>query len=745
MMTTQGTLKLVGKKKSLKVQFTNQKGRSAELAVKEDELSPSLQKIKEESLESLDDLEVDLDLDQKSGQPIKVRPRGEPWETVSLKDFHNPYNFIPAIERRTQDPELGDCKKPVGHGIYHPDYWSGSIEINITTQTPLLIPDAAKVTENNGHKTFPVRVVNGRPYLAPTSVKGMLRSAYEAITNSRFSIFESHEDRLAYRMEARLGPGPIPARVEYHEGGLVLRLMKDSNIIGNAAKLPRYQENGRSPDKGEQQAALRYSGTNNLPQHKDHVWVNVDSSVVTEIIPWSQDRPRRGDWKEGWVCITGANIKSKQYERVFISGQSNELIPVTSEIKAMWRELILNYRKTHERDLEKRERGDIPPDRYTGSEPGKTAWSRHIYMPLEEKLEEGTLCYVDMNGDEVRVIQPVTISRRLYELSPAQLLPDSLKPAQTMEELSPADRVFGWVNQKGKGSYKGNLRIANVICTSTFSEAVLEFEGSGLPLAILGAPHPEQTRFYTAHDKLGTPLDGNQAKESGYHSNKRGLRGRKVYPHHASLPRNHWRDPTEDPTRNNNNGHYQEYHRPGDIRDDQNRSIRGWVKEGITFKAKLYVKNLSTVELGALLWLLDLPDDHFHRLGGGKPFGFGSVRVKQVYSCLSTGKELAKYYQSLSSVTEPSLDPHECVEQFKRALTSQYDNRFEEIPFIASFYRAAQGYADQLPIHYPRSTREPKVRGEAFQWFVANEKLKEEKWALPTLTEGGGLPILDKS
>lgn len=37
--------------------------------------------------------------------------------------------------------------------------------------------------------------------------------------------------------------------------------------------------------------------------------------------------------------------------------------------------------------------------------------------------------------------------------------------------------------------------------------------------------------------------------------------------------------------------------------------------------------NLSAVELGALAWLLSLPKEHFFRFGGGKPLGFGSVRL----------------------------------------------------------------------------------------------------------------------
>lgn len=158
---------------------------------------------------------IECDLDEQQ-QIRKLREKGQPWdreeevEKVSLPQrtqpqeqprrvqgdrFHNPYNFVPALPRKTDDPELGD-HKPVGHGRYLPDHWSGRIAVKLTTVTPLLIPDAAEMTEDNDHKTYPVRLgADGKPYLPPTSIKGMLRSAYEAVTNSRLSVFEKHDLR----------------------------------------------------------------------------------------------------------------------------------------------------------------------------------------------------------------------------------------------------------------------------------------------------------------------------------------------------------------------------------------------------------------------------------------------------------------------------------------------------------------------------------------------------------------------
>lgn len=795
---TLGVLVLLGKdKKTLQVKFTNAKGKEVSLSPKEVELSASIANQKRNAIASLDGMEVEFDI-APNGQPVKVRERGKAWEPPAANvtpakvndrgrkntqpfqqsqqridsplkpvqgEFHNPYNFVPAPPRKTDHSDLGD-HEPAGHGCYHAKYWSGKIAVTLTTITPLLIPDAAKHTEDNqsGHKTFPLRLgADGKPYLPPTSVKGMLRSAYEAVTNSRFSIFEKHSDRLAYRMPAK-SSASIPARVEMRRDTLVLRLMEEPNITGNAAKLLRYRVGRNLPrDKGQSATATRYEVPDlELPQHGEAAWVRLKDDVVTQIRRCTTSiPPTNGNWHKGWVCVTGANINGKKYERVFIEGDDNSFIPVTDAVRALWKELIADYQKTHEKDLERRKKNNQEPQDYLGDKPGNTGWSRHIYQSDEVELREGTLCYVEFDRGQITALMPVTISRRLYNTDPEHILPEASRPATDIKRLSPADRVFGWVNQKGKGSYKGNLRIGVVKCETDDWEQPLGDEG--LPLAILGQPKPQQTRFYVAEDEHGTPLNSETSKEEGYRSD-RGLRGRKVYPHHRNLPSGYWDNPTVDRTQTEQNGHFQEYRRPKldgvEQRDNQNRSIQSWVKAGVTFRFTIDITNLSDVELGALLWLLALPEEHYHRLGGGKPLGFGSVRLEMDWekTDLRQGKEWSEFYLSLDSAVSPNhKDAEATIATFKQAIEQVYggSKSFEQIPMIQAFYRCTKGYEDGKPIHYPRARQggqsptdpvPPHPEGRAFEWFVANERIGQgegPKVSLPPLWNDQGLPILN--
>lgn len=207
----------------------------------------------------------------------RERMRQDRVQTLSARDFHNPYNFIPAPPRKTDDPELGD-HVPVTQERLDPDRITGRIRVEMEAITPLIVPDPSTCQENAaGHKTFNVlRSSDGTPLLPSSSIRGMLRSAYEAVTNSRLGKFSHKEQaqRLAYRMQVQQGIKMIPARIENGQA----HLLPGSSSIGGvpfepqyAAWLPRY-----SGDKKETRHALPYPDES-LPQHGDEVncWVEL--------------------------------------------------------------------------------------------------------------------------------------------------------------------------------------------------------------------------------------------------------------------------------------------------------------------------------------------------------------------------------------------------------------------------------------------------------------------------------------
>ena len=801
-MTTTGTLTLKSKtnkkgntKKTIEFFFTSAKGQYRSLkfeSIPPDQIAEALR----QKIEVTPSGSFQVDFEEDGDLVLKLREAGNPWQDASVlamiartqpvdapkvvnsNIFHNPYNFVPALSRKDEKNKLGELgdDKPVGHGRYIPDRWTGRIAVKLTTVTPLLMPDAAEMTEDdNGHKTFPVRIgADGKPHLPPTSIKGMLRSAYEAVTNSRLSVFESHDQMLAYRLPAKEGLTMIPARIKDSQVCLYLGTSRMSNSgkpeRGDpmyAAWLRRWDRNSTSLDSH----ATTFAHNNQLPEHGQRVkfWGEKFKKgtiftywKVRKVVPYHKDlgqqpqatRPNGyGQHKptgepmrqfEGYVCITNKNIKNKHDERIFFATDNEVKIPLSENMKRRWRQLIESYQDNADF------KNDLPCPAALGETAG---WSRQVTGGDSEKqLNDGTLCYARVNNKDgsIQDLHPVMISRGLYELSPSEMIHHSLKPATVFDQLSPADRVFGWVNQQGKGSYKGHLRIHSVTCLRKDAIDDFDDETATVPLAILGQPKPEQVRFYGADDERGNPLEEGIDKAEGYKYDEQTLRGRKVYLHHSGLPANYWSAPTEDRTQTPDSGHYQEYRRPrkdgSENLDKQNRSIKGWIKPETEFEFDIDISNLSSVELGALLWLLASPEIHFHRLGGGKPLGFGSVwlDINWKSTDLRLGADWNQFYRSLMPIPNQETGAAECIDKYKKAAVDAYGaygkgKKFERIPFIAAFCRCSKGFEDNAAVHYPRVTPNPTPEGEAFEWFVSNEQdTKEEdalRLALPNLAD----------
>ncbi len=907
-----------GKKRRLYLKFTTRNDKNWENPIGENILSASL---KQFAKEEKGEVEKTVKLREQGGRPISVYLEGETvvnkpetapvdyskkssvpssgksgfskpkdfesgkskGENIDMQpEFHNPYNFVPAIPRdkvnKLKDAngeihDLGD-KPPIGHDRFYPNHLSGKLTVKMTVKTPLLVLDTARISveelkDNKIHKKYPVRLVDGKPYVEPTAIKGMLRSAYEAITNSRMSVFNKHEDKLALRSDSSKGASVVPVRIEEENGSKKIVFYTGTNEVENldengvpnqgesscAAWLPRYKENGN--DK-----IIKYKDGNS-PEHGDEVevWVekfrhykwdeknqrlNKRSNFafwrVREIVKKGEklgNEPNptsnigldvaeklgksyyesTGEVKSasGYVFVSNHNMQNKHDEKVFFKNNKSPKPEILSperwkELKDEWRNLIENYQELHKDE-------DKPPRTLHIKQ-----WSRHIYKKNKvEILKPDMLCYASVSkngaGFKVEHLFPVMISRQLYDKSPEYLLPKELHPAKLITQLSPADRVFGWVRQnklKDKdlsnkekspfkeieniGAYRGQIRFGEV--TTKRTDAIEDFGEDWLPLNILGQPKPQQGRFYVARNQKGKAQPKNLSNEQAGYSEeteyppnllinnqkeKKGLRGRKVYPHQNSLPDSYWivendlKEPPSQPfseqelQRNGGKKFFREYIRlRGEKqRDNQNRSLQGWVRKDTEFEFDIHFTNLSEIELGALVWLLSLngenEDKYFHRLGGGKPFGFGSVKLELRENEVFKGNELKKFYLSLGEEKEEDkpqpTNAKTLTKTFQQAVLYAYKPEakatdeqvgaeFEKVSFIAAFKRACEGFKDKdndktnLPAHYPRRTKESyrtkpngaKEVSESFKWFVENNK--SLKLSLPDLIEDDGLPYL---
>ena len=664
---------------------------------------------------------------QETSSAAQGATKSTPSFSETPDHFHNPYTFVPSPPRQDAIKAGGfagdfdPLKCGLSHASLKPDLWTGYLPIKLTTVTPLvLLKTDGEERSSTEHQTYDVL-----DHLPGSSLRGMLRSAYEAVTNSRYGCF-STDDRLAYRMNPREALTLIPTVIENGKDSkeLVARLYPGTSHVTDRGP------NGFE-EKGAMYAAMltRYHRNPELnsecmggydPRTGDQVWAEIKLvkhrrgyRFWKAIRVWSKsEHPKEpsitGKIVEGYVLVTNQNMGNKHDERIFFN-PTPDTFEVTDHLKESWSMRIKSYREAHsENDIFKRPRGAKPWEK-TGNNPGETAWSPHLYQDGKHQdrwdrnthdameLQPGDMVYArckfDTKGNitDIEDLFPVMISRELYDNSPADLLDSSLKPAKERSKLSPADRLFGWVPQKSgsEQGYKGRIR---VVCEDgARPEIIQDFDGESLPLAILGQPKPAQGRFYVAKDDQGNPQEDGLDKQQAGYSGDKGLRGRKQYWHHKGLEadraQDYWKSSVEDRTQQQSNGRYQEYRRPDKNgepqKDPQNRSIRGWIELDTVFKASLYVQNLQPEEVGALIWLLSRSKGHYFRLGYGKPLGFGSVRMeidedRCVNGCLplGTGEDWKDYYAAFN-VSSPAMlgedQRNDCIQKFKASMVAAYD------------------------------------------------------------------------
>ncbi len=682
--------------------------------------------------------------------------------------FLNPYNFVSLPPRPPAAHPLGDGPPP-GHDRYHEDRWSGSIPITITTVTPLLIPDHTDAARREtGAKATPpldVRVDHqGRPILAGSAVKGMLRSAYEAVTNSRLSIFTG-DLPLAIRANANdaldLLPGWVSERTEL--GGRITwvdALKPTKPIDGDDKKKPKEKPEpspivwapidllGALEDMTRVVAWIELL---DYPKGPARIWRTMAIARSGEDLP-KPDAFKPKDKKKspfrslGYPLVKVQAIlhrtRSKFPAEVGPGKKKNERLVVTEVIDKHLAEVVFN--DEHE--------GLLTPkllaswrrviDSYVTAHKHKPEhelndkFGTYVTSPKKwRELDVGRTLYVELKGRKLSAVLPAMIGRRPFTGTPGDNLPEDHHPATSWESLSPADRVFGWVHVRdgnstakepgARDAYRGHLRIEPG--DRHPPEGQVDRSIGQLPLTTLNSPKPAQFLFYLG-DKNGKPLEGKPKQASnGYRKEPNGpskqLRGHKVYLTHRDVvgDTDYWTPSA--------GAAHRQYEAPKGSSADVVTTVSSWVKPKTTFSFTIRVDNLSAMELGALLWLLTLESEHYHKIGLGKPLGFGAVEVAAdlAQARLRNGEAMCERYRSLTETSTATAD--ELV-----TLRAEFTADAATAAVRTEFLAAARGY-DGFAVHYPRTTVEPIA--ESYDWWGANDRKEAGKQparhALPQL------------
>lgn len=647
------------------------------------------------------------------------------------EQFFNPYTFVPQ-----RSPAGRTDGQPPFHDNFATDTYSGALEVVITATSPLLIMDQAGASWTDKHATLStLRGRDGAPFIPGSSIKGMLRSAFEIVTGSRMGVFDG-KDRLLYRDLVSDGLHKKPALViadAQSPTRLALQVVtKIDDTQLPAVMVPQDLLSGcRDRDQVRVEAEL-VKHTRGFTTWRACKVADASGKVLGAS-PASRGRYRSlGMPKfatfEGVLHITGHTASNKHDERLVVTkcvaggvNVKTRKIALTKEMIDSWNQTIVSYRALRKSGMELPDGVAAGP--FSDKRPGESdeEWNRRWNQDLDDwALEEGRTLFVELNGDDVVMLSPSMVGRRIMPKTPRELVDENFRPASSLEELSPADRVFGWVNEQAGDDddtvgYRGNLRIEPAFLHTEAAQGsddgkrvnrtVVKPAGAadkGLTLPPLSSPKPQQIRFYFGDDKQKPLLDTTEKRRLGVAAKR--IRGAKVYPHQIDFAVTSLK------------GHEQ---------SEQNRTIKNYIDVGAQFRTTIFFSNLSQFELGALLLLLSLPETHHHKLGMGKPLGFGSVHLAlnaERQSIIMDDAARRDRYSLARPTFAADEDPDGDVAATSAPSLDAQVSTFLEVTAAMNQVPSSREVWQRLgagldgPVHYPT-----RPDGEGYTWFVENE------------------------
>jgi CRISPR-associated protein (TIGR03986 family) len=517
-----------------------------------------------------------------------------------------PYNFVPLPEKVycvEEGSEIGGTKvKPwERHDEFIPGANHGWIDLEIRTLTPLFIRGAV-ARDDHGRwddrdsrvRHEPFLTPEGTPAIPGSSLRGMVRTLVEILSFAKIQPVSDQkpffrtvsDDRIGREYRARvLRGGQKPT------GGFVRR-DGDSWYVApcEVVRVSRQTLAGES---------VPFQGGPNYSPNWDYqyrpCWLprRADSDEVEQII--FQD-PKNVGWAEGTLVLTG-NSPSKKREFVFLDeAPASSRIRIPEEI----------WERFHDDDqITQWQERAFPVNRPS---PGcrRIAGGLRDGEPVFFLKDESEK--TENNPDGLVFLGRAQMFRFPYDLSPAKLVPEFIRHAG----LDLAEAMFGRVG-KDKKTIKGRVFFEDAVASDGGPEWLEEV----IVPRILSSPKVTTFQHYLTQD--GTK--GKDDLTTYFAGDQTTIRGHKLYWHRWES--NQGLAQVKEPRQHDQLLQDLSGQNP---RDSQHTLIRP-VKAGVTFKGRIRFENLTDLELGALLYALQLPEGCAHRLGMGKPLGLGSVQI----------------------------------------------------------------------------------------------------------------------
>ncbi len=596
------------------------------------------------------------------------------YQTVEQQRFVNPYHFVPLDETCTREGGCASLEEP---GV------SGWIDCELETLTPLFIPNTSSCTaaeqddDNRDKETasdyFGMRATDGSsinsydffsysnlkgqqssephettslPVLPGSSLRGVIRSVFETVTNSCLSTTD--DEQVLYKRTTRAGkPGRLIKKDgEWHIHPCERHALPISNYKEDIAKTGER-------DKVCFNSSGRFKYIDSFP---------LGSSVG--------------------LMHRGEPFETKRCESVFEERTNKKAIHIGLEAVQNLLENVRLYRQARV-NIHKRQQ------RHSGY--------KHFKADQLDDLDGALIYYSQHNGKYY--LCPAAIGREVFHNRLRHLLggnsPGSHAPCRDKEKLCPACLLFGMAG-KDKHALASRVRFTDAKPVQPQVDWSDWYHQPSILLELAG-PKPSATEFYLQkpdqadswnYDYALTRKGKGKGKEEEIKNYKPRIQGRKFYWHqpNVSAPPDLSRNQDMDIT-------------------DRNVGIRA-LKKGKRFAFRIYFNRLTHEEVNRLLWVTSFggrSSTHAHKLGMGKPLGLGSVRIEakaitQRTLCLENNSLSYKLSQKPVPDSDVAQTAPGCDAETLKALLKIAD--FSHAPNSVSYPYCVDSKGKRLPESY---------------------------------------------
>ena len=616
--------------------------------------------------------------------------------------FVNPYNFV-TLETSSDNGEHRKQKRniPVNETLSGERLYTGKLECKLTTKTPLFIPNTSNDhtfvekelevlkeynrlntrkqivdTKENRSKSYDFFSYNDQekgntrditPIIPGSSIRGVVRSVYETITNSCMSTCGGRETPLYRRSTvARKKYGIIKGDTLYRAEKLRVR---SSHIpySGRYANSCDIITNGKTGDelKVDKNTKIIYTTKKRSHNTELHFAENIGSGNST-----------------GYYLRGEKFGENKHFDAIMVPclGENGQWIKVQELVQKDFDRL-----ETVLRLYQDREDDNI----------GVNQTKRHAYKDYfgkDRRLDRTKVLPVYYStlptpkGDKL-YISPACMTKEVFDRSISDILKSmgDFEACSNVNNLCEACHLFGMVGQNS------DARSSRVQFRDAKPLEIDNYLGEVTTMAVLGSPKQSATEFY-----MQDPDNNSDTFNYDYMTRSRrltwikkvNLRGRKYYWHHK------WDE---------------NYPKTNEAEDKPKHfQIGRPVIPEKTFGFTVAFERLSFSELQKLVYAIQLQDGHAHKIGHGKPIGYGSVQI-------DVDSELSKVYTLTKDMKlTDSLLPEEIF-------TYCYNN--------AEFLELTNIVISKNNISYPVGTeRTVTVNGvehsksDTFRWFTLNRE-----------------------